>query len=299
MTARRAMVDTAAPVSLTRQCELLRISRSSCYYEPVGDNAEDLALMRRIDELYLARPFLGSRRLSHALRLQGIMANRKRVQRLMRLMGLEAVYPKPRTSEAAPEHTKYPYLLRYRTIDRPNQVFAADITYIPMRHGFLYLVAVMDWYSRRVVAWRLSNTMDSGFCVAAVADAIAAFGAPTIFNTDQGSQFTDDAFTAPLLAQGVKVSMDGKGRWMDNVFIERLWRSLKHEEVYLHAYDSISEARARIGAYIDYYNNERPHQALGYQTPDAFYRSQKVEDIARLPDVTPRPSTKATAISCQ
>jgi len=293
------MVDNTAPPSVTQQCVLLGVSRSSRYYQPVSDDGEDLVLMRRIDEIYLSKPFLGSRRISQALRQQGTTVNRKRIQRLMRLMGLEAVYAKPRTSEAAPEHTKFPYLLRHRTISRPNQVFAADITYIPMRHGFVYLVAVMDWYSRRVVAWQLSNTMDSDFCVAAAAEAIANFGAPDIFNTDQGSQFTDDNFTAPLLQAGVKVSMDGKGRWMDNVFIERLWRSLKHEEVYLNAYESIAEARAQIGAYIDYYNTERPHQALGYQTPDAFYRCQKLaESGISPPDVTPRRSTTAIVKSC-
>ena len=265
------MVNSNEEVSMRRQCEILGVNRSSLYYEPVGENEDDLSLMRVIDEIYLEHPFLGSRRISQTLAQRGETVNRKRVQRLMRKMGLEAIYPKSNTSKPNPAHKRFPYLLRGRNIDGANQVFASDITYIPMRHGFLYLVAVMDWYSRRVLSWRLSNTLDSSFCVEAAAEAIGRFGRPEVFNTDQGSQFTDEAFTTPLLAQGILVSMDGKGRWIDNVFVERLWRSLKHEEVYLHAYETPAEAREKIGAYFEYYNFERPHQALGYQTPDAFY----------------------------
>jgi len=201
-------------------------------------------------------------------------ANRKRVQRLMRLMGLEAMAPKPNTSRPAPEHPVYPYLLRNLKVSRVGQVWAADITYIPMAHGFAYLVAIIDWYSRRVLSWRLSNTFDSGFCIEALQEALSRFGKPDIFNTDQGSQFTAKAFTDPLRDAQVRISMDGKGRFIDNVFVERLWRSLKYEEVYLHAYDSVAEARAGIARYIDFYNLERPHQALGYATPDAFYRAE-------------------------
>ena len=263
-------------LSVRRQCELLRLHRSGLAYEPVGVDAEDLAVMRLIDEEYVARPFCGSRRIGRALGAKGVTVNRKRVQRLMRLMGLEAVYTKPNTSEPNAEHKRFPYLLRRVPIVRVNQVFASDITYIPMRHGFAYLVAVMDLYSRMVLSWRLSNTMDPEFCVDAMKDALERFGRPEIFNTDQGSQFTAPAFTDVLLGQGVKVSMDGKGRWMDNVFVERLWRSLKYEEVYLNEYTSIAEARQRIGAWIDYYNLQRHHQSLGYQTPDQFYRGLKV-----------------------
>jgi putative transposase len=267
------MVQREAPeLSVRRQCELLHVSRSGLYYEPEPTSPEELALMRRIDELHLKRPFYGSRKLADALRKEGWEANRKRIQRLMRLMGLEAMAPKPKTSEPHPEHVVYPYLLRGLSICRVNQVWATDITYIPMRTGFVYLVAIMDWYSRRVLSWRLSNTLDSSFCVEALEEAFARFGKPEIFNTDQGAQFTADAFTKPLRERGIAISMDGKGRCLDNVFVERLWRSLKYEEVYLHAYDSVPEARAGIGRYLAFYNDERPHQALGYQTPDAFYR---------------------------
>jgi len=269
------MVDPQAELSVRRQCELLRVSRSGLYYEPVPTSAEELALMRRIDELHLKHPFYGSRKLSHELRAEGHEANRKRVQRLMRLMGLEALVPKPNTSEPHPEHAVYPYLLRGLTISKVNHVWATDITYIPMRAGFLYLVAIIDWYSRRVLSWRLSNTLDSSFCVDALEEALANFPQPEIFNTDQGAQFTADAFTKVLRDRSIAISMDGKGRCLDNVFVERLWRSLKYEEVYLHAYDSALEARAGIRRYLAFYNLERPHQALGYQTPDAFYRSAR------------------------
>jgi putative transposase len=266
------MVDQASDLSVRRQCELLSVSRSGLYYEPVGTSTDELALMRRIDELHLERPFYGSRKMAHALQTEGKPINRKCVQRLMRVMDLEALAPKPNTSRPAPEHTKYPYLLRGLKIERVNQAWASDITYIPLADGFAYLVAILDLYSRRVLAWRLSNTLDTSFCIEALQEALWGFGQPGIFNTDQGSQFTADAFTRVLLERGVKVSMDGKGRCIDNIFVERLWRSLKYEEVYLHAYDSPAEARRGIERYLRFYNFERPHQALGYQTPDAFYR---------------------------
>ena len=267
------MIDRArVDLSVRRQCELLRVSRSGLYYEPEPTSPEQLALMRRIDELHLKYPFFGSRKLSDALRKEGRDANRKRIQRLMRLMDLEAIAPKPKTSEPHPEHVVFPYLLRGLTISRVNQVWATDITYIPMKTGFVYLVAIMDWYSRRVLSWRLSNTLDSSFCVDALEEALAHFGQPEIFNTDQGAQFTADVFTKTLRDRAVAISMDGKGRCLDNVFVERLWRSLKYEEVYLHAYASVREARDGIGRYLAFYNDERAHQALGYQTPAAFYR---------------------------
>jgi putative transposase len=228
--------------------------------------------MRRIDELHLKYPFYGSRKHSEALRAQGLTTNRKHVQRLMRLMGLESVAPKPSTSKPAPDHPVYPYLLRNLTISKPDQVWAADITYIPMARGFAYLVAIIDWYSRRVLAWRLSNSLETTFCLEALQEALQRFGKPEIFNTDQGSQFTDKTFTKMLRDAGITISMDGRGRCIDNVFVERLWRSLKYEEVFLHAYDDLDEARAGIGRYFDFYNLERQHQSLGYSTPDAFYR---------------------------
>lgn len=258
-------------LSVRRQCELLRVSRSGLYYEPVPTSPDELALMRRIDELHLKYPFYGSRKLSDALRKEGREANRKCIQRLMRVMGLESMAPKPKTSEPHAEHVRYPYLLRGLKVCRPNQVWATDITYIPMKAGFIYLVAIIDWYSRRVLSWRLSNTLDSNFCVDALEEALERFGKPDIFNTDQGAQFTSEAFTKPLRERGIAISMDGKGRCLDNVFVERLWRSLKYEEVYLHAYDDMAEARAGIGRYLAFYNDERSHQALGYQTPAAFY----------------------------
>ena len=269
---RLALIDRTDPqLSVVRQCALVGISRSSVYRRPVSADAEALALMALIDRQYLARPFYGSRRMTAWLRAQGHPVNRKRVQRLMRRMGLEAIHPKPRTSRPAPEQRIYPYLLRGVAITRPNQVWCADITYIPMACGFLYLVVVMDWFSRRVLAWRLSNTLDAGFCVEALEEALDRFGPPKIFNTDQGSQFTGLAFTGMLEAHGVAISMDGRGRWLDNVFVERLWRSLKYEEVYLHAYDTPAEARAGIGAWLRFYNEERLHQALGYRTPMAVH----------------------------
>jgi putative transposase len=271
MKARRCLIGPDERTSIRRQCELLGVGRSSVYYVPVGPDAEELELMRRIDELHLEFPFYGSRSIARELRSKGCRVNRKRVQRLMRLMGLESVAPKPNTSKPNEGHPVYPYLLRGVTIDRPNQVWAADITYIPLARGFAYLVAIMDWHSRRVLSWRLSNTLDATSCVEALQEALSHFGRPEIFNSDQGSQFTAKDFTDVLLAAGVKISMDGKGRCIDNVFVERLWRSLKYEDVYLKAYTNLIEARAGIGAYFQFYNTRRAHHALGYQTPASFY----------------------------
>jgi putative transposase len=271
--ARRALLDrNHGQLSIRRQCALLSVARSGVYRPPRPANDNDLALTRRIDELFTAWPFLGSRRLTTLLRSAGHALNRKRVQRLMRKMGIAALGPKPRTTTPAPGHKIYPYLLRDLVVDRPNQVWAADITYIPIGRGFLYLVAVMDWASRAVLSWRLSNTMEASFCVAALEEALARFGKPEIFNTDQGSQFTSAAFTGTLAAAGIRISMDGRGRWMDNVFIERLWRSLKHEDIYLKGYADGREARAGIGAWIAFYNSQRPHQALANRTPMAIWR---------------------------
>jgi putative transposase len=251
----------------------LSVARSSVYRPKPAANDDDLAVMRRLDELFLAHPFLGSRRMAAMLRAEGRPINRKRVQRLMRLMGIAAIGPKPRTSTPAPGHKIYPYLLRDMVLDRPNQAWAADITYLPMARGFLYLVAILDWASRAVLAWRLSNTMDVSFCLDALDEALARFGRPEIFNTDQGSQFTSAAFTGRLEAAGIRISMDGRGRWLDNVFIERLWRSLKYEEVHLKAYADGREARAGISAWMTFYNVRRPHQALGNRAPMAVWRA--------------------------
>ena len=271
MKARRSLVEANTEVSMRRQCELLGVNRSSLYYEPVEPDSEELSLMRRMDELHLKHPFFGSRKMTQTLKAEGIHVNRKRVQRLMRLMGLESTAPKPSTSKPAPEHAVYPYLLRNLKVSRVNQVWAADITYIPMAQGFVFLVAIIDWYSRRVLAWRLSNTLETSFCVEALHEALARYGCPEIFNTDQGCQFTSEDFTDVLLEREIKISMDGKGRWLDNIFVERLWRSLKYEEVYLYAYDTVLAARAGIACYFDFFNDERPHEALGYQTPASFY----------------------------
>jgi putative transposase len=268
---RRRLVGPDPEVSRRRQCELLGISRSGVYYVPVEPDAEELGLMRQIDELHLERPFYGSRSIARELRGRGCPVNRKRVQRLMRLMGLESVAPKPDTSRPNEEHPVYPYLLRGLTISRPNQVWASDITYIPLARGYAYLVAIMDWHTRRVLSWRLSNTMDPSFCVEALQEALSRFGRPEIFNSDQGSQFTSKDFIDVLLDAGVKISMDGKGRCLDNVFVERLWRSLKYEDVYIKAYADLVEARAGIREYFRFYNTRRFHQALGYQTPASFY----------------------------
>jgi putative transposase len=266
--ARLAMIARPHPqFSITAQCVLLKVPRSTLYYQPQPISDDDLALMRRIDEIYMKWPFYGSRRMVAQLRGEGDDVNRKRVQRLMRLMGIETIYQRPNTSRKHPGHKIYPYLLRNLVIDRANQVWCADITYIPMAHGFVYLVAVMDWFSRRVLAWRVSITLDTDFCVEALQDAINCYGKPDIFNTDQGVQFTAAAFITILSAQGVAISMDGKGRFLDNIFIERLWRSLKYEEVFIKAYASVAQARAGIGAWLVFYNNERKHQSLGYRTP--------------------------------
>lgn len=271
---RRAKLDRAHGVlSIRQQCRLLGLSRSGVYRTPTPANDDDLTLMRRIDELFTARPFLGSRRMAWLLSEDDVPINRKRVQRLMRKMGIEALGPKPRTSKPAPGHRIYPYLLRGMTIERPNQVWATDITYIPIGRGHLYLVAVMDWASRAVLSWRLSNTMDVSFCIDALEEALSRFGKPQIFNTDQGSQFTSAAFTGVLEAAGIRISMDGRGRWMDNVFIERLWRSLKHEDVYLKGYADGRELHAGLTDWIAFYNEERPHQALGYRSPMAVWRA--------------------------
>jgi len=265
------MIEPEHDLSIRRQCEMLKLSRSGIYFEPLPKADEDLAICKELDKLHLEFPASGSRTLSHLLKTQGKLVNRKRVQRLMRTMGLESLAPKPRTTVIAPEHTKFPYLLRHLQIVRPNQVWASDITYIPTIQGHCYLVAVMDWYTRRVLSWRISNTMDSRFCIEAVQEALANFGLPEIFNTDQGSQFTDGDFTSVLLDRGVKVSMDGRGRFMDNIFVERLWRSVKCEEVYLNDYRDVADAHKYIAIYLDKYNHRRPHQTLGFQTPVAFY----------------------------
>ncbi len=270
---RQAMIDRDhKQLSLVRQCNLVDVSRAWVYYRPAPPKAEDLELMALMDRQYLKTPFYGSRKMRAWLRGQGYLVNRKKVQHLMRLMGLEAIYRRPNTSKPAPDHKVYPYLLKGLEINRVDQVWAADITYIPMAQGFLYLVAIMDWHSRHVLTWKLSNTLDTDFCVAALEQALGK-GRPEIFNTDQGAQFTSEAFTALLLEQGVRVSMDGKGRYRDNIFVERLWRSVKYEEVYLKAYQTVAEARVGINAYLEFYNRQRPHQALGYRTPAEVYQN--------------------------
>ena len=275
------MVERQGPLSLRRQCVLLGLSRAALYYRPVEVSAYQLELMALIDRQYLRAPFYGARRLAAWLGTQGHTVNRKRVKRLMQLMGLAAIYQRPRTSQPAPEHRIYPYLLRGLVIERINQVWAADICYIPMARGFLYLVAVMDWVSRYVLAWRLSNLLDTSFCVAALEEALSK-GRPEIFNTDQGSQFTDEDFTSVLHTHEVAISMDGRGRFSDNIFVERLWRSLKYEEVYLRAYESVAEARQGIASYFEFYNNERLHQALGYRTPRQVFERTCRSPVRRV-----------------
>jgi putative transposase len=267
-------------LSVRQQCMLLGLPRSSLYYEAVPASAAELALMRRIDEQYLQRPFFGSRRMTVWLRHQGEAINRKRVQRLMRRMGLEAIYPKPRLSVPGTPATRYPYLLRNLEIIRPNQVWSADITYVPMRHGFLYLTAVLDWYSRYVLAWRLSNSLDEEFCVEALEEALSG-GRPEIFNTDQGVQFTGRRFVSCLESAGVAVSWDGRGRALDNVFVERLWRTVKYEEIYLKAYGDGTEGRESLEQYFAFYNRERPHQSLAYRTPWEVHRSAAARRVVR------------------
>lgn len=253
-------------LSVRQQCELLELNRSTMYYEPVGPSQDTLDLLRCIDRIFTDTPFFGARRIREALRDQGHSVSRNRIRRLMKLMGIEAIYPRPRTSKPAPGHKIYPYLLKGWEINRPNQVWSTDISYIPMRRGFVYVMAVIDWYSRYVMAWSLSNTLEADFCVDTLKEALQ-YGTPEIFNTDQGSQFTSDGFVGTLLSAGIQVSMDGRRRWVDNVFVERLWRSLKYEEVYIHAYDSIRDARQSIGRWFNFYNTQRPHQSLEYQKP--------------------------------
>ena len=272
------MIDREHDLPITRQARALGISRGSVYYLPRPVSASDLVIMRRMDELHLELPFAGSRMLRDLLNQERIEIGSRHVSTLMRRMGMEAIYRKPNTSKPAPGHKIYPYLLRGVSVDRPNQVWAMDITYVPMARGFVYLAAVVDWFSRRVLSWRVSITMEAAFCVEALEEALARHGRPEIFNTDQGSQFTSQAFTDVLLKAGIAISMDGKGSWRDNVFVERLWRSIKYEEVHLRAYETVSEARLSISRYLTFYNGRRPHSSLDRQTPDQAY-------FTRLPHI--------------
>lgn len=265
------MIDREHGLPLTRQAALLQLSRSGLYYRRRPVSPADLAIMRRMDELHLDYPFAGSRMLRDLLRGEGVAIGREHVSTLMKRMGIETIYRRPNTSKAAPGHKIYPYLLRGTAVERPNQAWAMDITYVPMARGFVYLAAVVDWFSRRVLSWRVSITMEVEFCLEAVEEALARHGRPEIFNTDQGSQFTSAAFTGVLLDNAIAISMDGKRAWRDNVFVERLWRSVKYEEVYLKAYDSVGEARASLGRYFDFYNRKRPHSSLDARTPDRAY----------------------------
>jgi len=266
------MISQGHPLPLTRQCRILGLSRSSIYYEPVPVSERDLEVMRLIDEIHLEYPFYGSRRMRNELKDRGgYDLGRGHVSTLMHKMGIEALYRKPRLSDLHPGHKVYPYLLRFIEVNRANQAWAADITYIPMAKGFCYLVAIIDWASRRVMAWRLSNTLDTSFCLEALEEAIDRFGVPEIFNTDQGSQFTSDAFTGALLSNGIRISMDGRGRWLDNVFVERLWWSVKYEDIYLKAYSSVTEVRRGLEAYFEFFNNRRRHQSLDNRTPNEVY----------------------------
>jgi len=274
------MINPELKLSISRQAELLTISRSTIYYRPRPVSDADLMLMRRIDELHMNYPFAGSRMLRDMLSQQGLEVGRRHVRTLMRRMRIETLYRKPNTSKPAPGQKIYPYLLRGLPVTRPNQVWAMDITYIPMARGFVYLAAVIDWFSRRVLSWRVSITMDTSFCIEALEEALSRHGKPEIFNTDQGSQFTSEAFTGRLKEEGIQISMDGKGRWADNVFVERLWRSLKYEHVYLHAYESVGEARRKIGCYFEFYNSRRPHSSLEAQTPDQVYFHRPPETLA-------------------
>lgn len=273
------MIDGDHGLSIAKQAKALGISRGSVYYSPRAASPTDLATMRRMDELHLDAPFAGGRMLRDLLNREGIEVGRRHVATLMKRMGIAALYRKPNTSKPAPGHKIYPYLLRGVTVDRPDQAWAMDFTYVPMARGFVYLAVVVDWYSRRVLAWRLSITMEAAFCVEALEEALAHPGKPDVFNTDQGSQFTGQEFTGVLLKAGVAISMDGKGAWRDNVFVERLWRSIKHEEIYLKAYDTVGEARASIGRYLAFYNGRRPHSSLDRKTPDQAY-------FDRLPQTT-------------
>lgn len=268
---RKKMIDHNHDLPVVRQCKILELARSTAYYTPKPTSSEDLALMRRMDELHLEFPFAGSRMLRDLLRNKGQPVGRKGIRRLMKQMGIEALNRKPNTSRRHAAHPIYPYPLRNLSIERPNHVWATDITYIPMHRGFAYLVAIVDWYSRRVLAWRLSNTLTTDFCIEALQEAIMRYGAPAIFNTDQGSQFTSSEFTGVLKENDVRISMDGKGCWRDNVFVERLWRTIKYDEVYLKAYESVSHAKASLGQFITFYNSRRPHQAFAGKTPDMIY----------------------------
>jgi len=269
---RKTKVNRGHALPISRQCEVLAISRSSAYRAPAGPSAEELDLMRKLDALHLRYPFKGSRRLRDDLwDVHGLQVNRKRVQRLMGLMGIQALHPGAKTTRPHPEHKVYPYLLRDLAIERANQVWCTDLTYVPMRKGFMYLVAIMDWHSRKVLSWRLSNSLDTAPCIEVLEEALASYGPPEIFNSDQGCQFTSEGFTDVLKDHDVKISMDGKGRWMDNVFIERLWRSLKYEEIYLKAYDSVAQAKQGIGDWMNFYNQDRRHASLNRMTPDQIY----------------------------
>ena len=275
------MIDRTHDLPLGRQAELLRLSRSSLYYGPQPVPEGELTIMRRIDALHLDYPFAGSRMLRDLLRGEGVIIGREMVRTMMRRMCIEAIYRRQNTSQPCPGHKVYPYLLRGLTVDRPNQVWSMDITYIPMAKGFVYLAAVMDWFSRRVLAWRVSITMEVDFCLGAVEEALARHGKPDIFNTDQGSQFSSAAFTGLLLDNGIAISMDGRGAWRDNVFVERLWRSVKYEEVYLRAYETVAEARRLIGVYLDFFNRKRPHSSLDARTPDqAYFQALPVAEAA-------------------
>ena len=274
------MIDRSHALPITKQAQALGISRGSVSYRPRRVLAADLAIMRRMDELHLEFPFAGSRMLRDLLNQEGIGIGRRPVATLMKRMGIEAIYRKPHTSKPAPGHKIYPYLLRGMKVDRPNQVWAMDITYVPMARGFVYLAAVVDWFSRRVLAWRVLITLEAAFCVEALEEALARHGRPEVFNTDQGSQFTSHDFTDVLLKAGVAISMDGKGSWRDNIFIERLWRSIKYEEIYLMAYETVSDARASIGRYLAFYNGRRPHSSLDRQTPDQAYFTRLPQSVA-------------------
>ncbi len=274
------MINRDHKLPIKRQAQLLELSRSSVYYRPRPVRPDTLALMKRIDELHLELPFAGARLLRDLLALEGIKAGRHRIRRLMRIMGIEALYRKKNTSARHAQHPVYPYLLRHLVIDRPNQVWATDITFLPMARGFVYLVAIIDWATRKILAWRLSNTMTADFCVDALEEALSRYGKPEIFNTDQGSQFTSLAFTSILKDNDIRISMDGRGCWRDNVVIERLWKTIKYEEVYLRAYDSISEARKRLAKYVDFYNRRRPHSAIGRVPPDHRYYESLPSEMA-------------------
>ena len=275
-------------LGVSRQCELLGLPRSTWYYQPADESPENLALMRQIDATYLVHPTFGSRMMAQWLRRTGEKVNRKRIQRLMRLMGLQAIYPRPRTSVPAAEHRIFPYLLRNRVVARPDEVWSADITYLPLAHGFMYLVAILDWHSRYVIAWELSNTLDATFCVSALEQALA-FGRPEIFNTDQGAQFTSQAFTGVLEDAGIQISMDGRGRALDNVFVERLWRTLKYEDVYVRGYETVPQLTTGLHRFFDFYGHARPHSALDYRTPWEVYsagrRSHRRTRVAAAPKI--------------